>query len=231
MSPRKGTLIALEGIDGAGKTTQAGRLESALKSGRVDVMRSKEPTDGQWGRKLRESAASGRLTIEEELDLFLRDRREHVDTLIHPALDAGRVVIVDRYYFSTVAYQGARGLDPAELLARNEAFAPRPDLLVLLDVDPRVGLDRIRMRGDKANAFEDEENLQRVAGVFRGMDFPFLMRIDGMLPAESITDAVLEVLYDGPLGPGQQAVDCSAGRARTTGAIWTETTRSARRAS
>ena len=72
---------------------------------------------GRWGKELRESAQTGRRSIEEELELFLKDRREHVNELILPRLRQGCVVIVDRYYFSTAAYEGARGLDPPAPLA------------------------------------------------------------------------------------------------------------------
>jgi dTMP kinase len=219
---KRGVLIALEGIDGAGKTTQAERLEAALRSGGCDVLRTKEPTDGQWGRKLRESGITGRLSPEEELDLFLKDRREHVLTRIQPALEAGKIVIVDRYYFSTVAYQGARGLDPTELLARNEEFAPRPDLLVILDVEPRLGLQRISGRGDKANAFEQEADLHLVARAFRAMDFPYLVRVDGALRPENITAGLLDVLYDGPLASAPRQIESVNGRVVTNNDLWTE---------
>ena len=88
------------------------------------------------------------------MDIFLKDRREHVDQVIQPALDEEKVVILDRYYFSTAAYQGAHGADPEIILSRNEAFAPQPDLLVILDVSPQTGLQRIRERGDEPNKFE-----------------------------------------------------------------------------
>lgn len=221
-STRPGVLVALEGIDGAGKTTQAARLEQLLRSGGHDVLRTKEPTDGQWGRKLRESATAGRLSAEEELDLFLRDRAEHVELEIAPALAAGKVVIVDRYYFSTVAYQGARGLDPVEIMARNEAFAPKPDLLVVLDVEPAVGLQRIGARGDTANAFEDEANLRAVAEQFQKLDLPYMIRVDGTEPPERITEGILDVLYDGPLASTRREVDAVGGRPFTNSAIWTE---------
>ncbi|HYO72196.1 MAG TPA: dTMP kinase [Archangium sp.] len=210
---KRGVLIALEGIDGAGKTTQAERLAAALASAGHSVVRTKEPTDSTWGRQLRASALSGRLGAEKELEFFLKDRQEHVRTLLHPALDAGQVVIVDRYYFSTVAYQGVRGLDPKELLARNEVFAPRPDLLVVLEIDPRVGLQRIRQRGDKANAFEQETSLRAVGKIFAQLDLPYLMRVDGSLPPEDITAGILDVLYDGPLASEPRPVRCEHGRA------------------
>lgn len=195
----KGILVAIEGIDGAGKTTQAEILERRLRAAGVDVVRTKEPTDGRWGRLLRESAATGRLSTEEELDAFLNDRREHVAQLIRPALDRKAAVIVDRYYFSTVAYQGARGLDPEELLARNEAFAPEPDLLALLEVEPAEGIARIRSRGDQANLFEREDNLRAAATIFAGLKKPYLLKIDARQDIEAVAYAIGEALLDGPI--------------------------------
>lgn len=196
---QQGLLLALEGIDGAGKTTQAECLHRLLSEDAWDVIRTKEPTDGTWGRKLRESAQTGRLSVEEELELFMRDRREHVDSVLRPALTRGAIVIVDRYYFSNAAYQGARGLAPEDILRRNEEFAPRPDLLVLLDVEPEVGVKRIRKRGDKANLFEEVKYLEKVAAAFRSIERPYLLRVDGGLPIDDITHGLLDKLYGGPL--------------------------------
>ena len=104
-----GILVAFEGIDGAGKTTQATLLEQWLHDSGIALVRTKEPTNGRWGKLVRESAATGRLAPAEELNAFLQDRKEHVETLLAPSLREGKAVIVDRYYFSTAAYQGARG--------------------------------------------------------------------------------------------------------------------------
>ncbi|MET3145702.1 UNVERIFIED_ORG: hypothetical protein ABIB63_001500 [Xanthomonas axonopodis] len=128
-------LIAIEGIDGAGKTTLARRLATTLEAAGARVVLSKEPTNGPWGTQLRQSAATGRLSAEQEAELLIRDRHEHVDTLIAPALARGDIVILDRYFPSMVAYQGAAGLPLDELLERN-AFAPRPDVLLQLDLPP-----------------------------------------------------------------------------------------------
>src|SRR5207253_402183 len=103
-----GILIAIEGIDGAGKTTQVARLCKALEAVGETVVRSKEPTNGPHGRRVRESAQNGRLDPHEELATFLDDRREHVATVIGPALGRGEIVILDRYFYSTIAYQGPR---------------------------------------------------------------------------------------------------------------------------
>ena len=136
-------------------------MQARLEARKLRVVRTKEPTAGKWGQMLRDSAATGRLSMDEEVEAFIKDRKEHVELLIKPALRDGQIVIIDRYYFSTMAYQGARGMDPEELMRRNELFAPEPDLLVLLNIDTRMGLQRIKLRGDKANHFERIENLTR----------------------------------------------------------------------
>jgi dTMP kinase len=140
---------------------------------------SREPTAGPWGAKVRESAATGRLSPEDELTYFLNDRRQHVEELIAPSIAAGKVVILDRYYFSTMAYQGARGFDPAEIRAKNEAFAPVPDLLLIMDLDVDAAHARIGFRGDTANEFEKRDNLMKCREIFLSLkDEPFVRVID-----------------------------------------------------
>ncbi len=162
----RGLFIVIEGIDGTGKSTQASRLGEWFTSQGRKVILSREPTAGPWGKKVRESAATGRLSPEDELQYFLNDRRQHVEELIAPSLAAGKVVILDRYYFSTMAYQGARGFDPAEIRRKNETFAPVPDLLLIMDLDVDSALERIGARGDTANEFEKRENLERCREIF-----------------------------------------------------------------
>src|SRR5690606_40002062 len=84
-----GILVAIEGIDGSGKSTQAGLLTDVLSAAGLRVCRTREPTDGQWGAELRRSAVEGRLSPERELELFMLDRREHVETCIAPAIARG----------------------------------------------------------------------------------------------------------------------------------------------
>jgi len=162
----QGLFIVIEGIDGTGKSTQAKRLGEWFTSQGREVVLSHEPTGGPWGKKLRQSAATGRLSPAEELQYFLNDRQQHVTDLITPSLAAGKVVILDRYYFSTMAYQGAQGFDPAEIRMKNEAFAPAPDLLLIMDLDVHTALQRINARGDTANEFEKYDSLQLCREIF-----------------------------------------------------------------
>ncbi|MFT4177059.1 MAG: dTMP kinase [Luteolibacter sp.] len=191
----KGLFIVIEGIDGTGKSTQAKRLAEWLVTQSREVVVSREPTDGPWGKKLRESAATGRLSPHDELEYFLNDRKQHVEELIQPSLDAGKDVILDRYYFSTMAYQGARGFDPVEIRARNEAFAPTPDLLLILDLETDAALERIGARGDTANEFEKRENLERCREIFLSLkNEPFTRVISSEGSPDDVTQRIKDAV-------------------------------------
>ena len=191
----RGLFIVIEGIDGTGKSSQVKRLGQWLAAQGRDVVLSREPTDGPWGKKVRETAATGRLSPEDELNYFLNDRRQHVAELIEPSLAAGKVVILDRYYFSTMAYQGARGFDPAEIRRQNEVFAPVPDLLLILDLDVDTALGRIGSRGDSANEFEKRGNLERCRAIFLTLrDEPFARVISAGGSFDGVAADVREAL-------------------------------------
>ena len=191
-----GWLVVVEGIDGAGKSTVLRRLAAHCEARRLPSVSSGEPTRGEWGMKLRRSMAEGRLSLDEELALFLKDRAEHVEKLIRPSLATGKVVLLDRYYLSTAAYQGARGADPEAILLENERFAPQPDLVLLLDFDPAGGLARIRARGDAPNTFEELEQLRAVRQIFLGLRRPFIRQVDAARLADEVSGECRE-LFDG----------------------------------
>jgi dTMP kinase len=197
MTPPHGLFIVLEGIDGTGKSTQSKQLAEWFRAQGREVVASREPTDGPWGTKIRATAATGRLSPQEELDYFLRDRREHVEQLIAPALAAGKVVILDRYYFSTMAYQGSRGVDPAEIRRQNEAFAPVPDLLFILDLDVEIALTRIGGRGDTANEFEKHDSLAKCREVFLSLaGEPFVHVIPSNEKPEAVQDRLRQIAVE-----------------------------------
>ena len=181
-----GWLVVVEGIDGAGKSTVVRALAEHCASRGLACVTSAEPTRGPWGMKLRQSMTEGRLSLDKELAHFLKDRAEHVEQIIRPALAAGKVVLLDRYYLSTAAYQGARGADPGMILEMNERFAPQPDLVLLLDFDPDGGLARIRARGDAPNTFEEAEQLRAVRNIFLGLERPFIRRVDASRAAQEV---------------------------------------------
>jgi dTMP kinase len=167
MTLTPGRLIALEGIDGCGKSTQAHRLVAALATRDIDAATFREPGDTEFGRELRRIFSEGRdISPSEEMRLFLEDRRIDVRDNIAPALSAGVHVIMDRYYLSSVVYQGTLGLDPVEIRAANEAIAPRPDLTLILDLPVAVALERIEASRGGANSFEGKEYLEKVRAFY-----------------------------------------------------------------
>jgi dTMP kinase len=191
--PRHGLLVVLEGIDGSGKSTQARLLVRRLAALKLRPVLFREPSRGKWGKLIREKARqAGSLSPEEELDLFVRDRRENVDRNLRPALAAGRVVVLDRYYFSTVAYQGARGLDPGRIRRLNERFALPPDIVFFIDVPVERGLARIGGREGRDELFEREDYLARVREIFNGFRGRRFVHIDGTRDVRDISDEILE---------------------------------------
>jgi dTMP kinase len=187
-------LVALEGIDGAGKSTQGRRLEHIFKDKGYDVVSLHEPSDSPWGRRLRALKRSGHraLSPAQELELFVEDRRYDAATHIQPALAARKLVLMDRYYFSTIAYQGALGIDPDDIRRLNEAFAPVPDLVFILLISPTEGLDRIRRsRGRTDDVFERAEYLEKVDEIFRALRGPHIYPVDADQPIDVVT-AVLQ---------------------------------------
>lgn len=192
---KRGSLIAIEGIDGAGKSTQARRLAAWLEARGHAVRLTREPTDGPVGARIRAHARTGRrFSPAEELALFTEDRAEHVRELIGPALEAGEVVVTDRYFLSTVAYQGARGLDWRSLLAESERRFPLPDLALLLVIDPEPGLRRVDGRSPREPGFEEAPYLAQVAAIFAAIDRPYVVRVDAAGAEKQVFEGVADAV-------------------------------------
>jgi dTMP kinase len=201
---KKGFLLVIEGIDGTGKTTLSRRLvEWLLDTGRPAVL-LREPTDGPYGRRIRALAKEGRQAVSpaEELELFIQDRIENCRDNIRPALKRGDLVVMDRYYLSSAAYQGALGLDPETILERNERIAVIPDLVLLLDIPVHAGLRRISsFRKSGPDLFENESYLEKVRSIFLTLRRPFIRVLDASRDADSVfesaRDLVLRQIDDG----------------------------------
>jgi dTMP kinase len=163
-------LIDLEGIDGSGKETQAKLLNRWVKAKGYDTYLTREPTSQPIGRLLREFLKKGEIDPRTETLLFAADRSEHVKTILEK-LEAGKVVITERYFYSSVVYQGAAGISTDWIMELNR-FAPTPDLVLLLDISPEVSLRRItsknnfRARFKEVEYFEKKDFLSKVRDLY-----------------------------------------------------------------
>jgi dTMP kinase len=198
MKLQKGVLIVLDGIDGTGKTTQAKRLLAALLKKGSDAVYFREPSDSQWGLRIKKkSVITDSLTPEEELYLFQKDRQENVEKNLKPALRKKKVIVLDRYYFSTIAYQGARGIDPEAIRRQNESFVVKPDLVFILDIAPHEGLDRITLNREKMDShFEREDYLVKVRQIFQDLEGENIHHVDASRSEEDIYEDIEKVVFD-----------------------------------
>ena len=194
----RGLLIVFEGIDGSGKSTQCRMLAALLNKKGIANISFAEPTRGKWGMKIRQLLAKGRngISPDEELEWFMKDRREDVEQNIEPSLRAGKVVLMDRYYFSTAAYQGALGFDPQEIKADNEKFAPVPDRVLVFHNSPEKSLERIESSREGKRAFEKRDYLIEVQKVFRSFTGSNIRFISSDPSVEKVHEQVLCEVQD-----------------------------------
>ena len=193
----RGLLIVLEGTDGSGKSTQLPRLAARFEAAGRRVVRTREPYDCAAGRAIREMARSGRrIAPEQELAWFFEQRRAHVREIVRPALARGDVVLSDRYFISTAAYQGARGLDATAILAASEAEFPQPDLVLWLDLPVAEGLARTHARGEPLEpAFEESAFLERVRATLATLARDYLVRVDAHGSAEQVEARIAAAVH------------------------------------
>ena len=171
-----GVLVNLEGIDGCGKSTQSKLLLEKLEGEGEKVIILKEPTKRPHGQKLWDVLHGKRkATNEEILELFVLDRIQHVEEKIQPALDDGTVILMDRYYYSSMAYQVAGGIDVEEI-RKKHVFAPKPDVVLIFDLPVSVALERVKGHSD-ADEFEKEEHLEKVREAYLDLENDPLVKI------------------------------------------------------
>ncbi len=199
-----GFLFVLEGIDGSGKTCACEELVKRLQSVGYDVVHLREPTrESQWGKEIRARSPTGELSPEEELDLYSKDRRWHIVNRILPALREGKVVLMDRYFFASGAYQSTvLDMHWSEILRlnREKLSAPEPDIVFILDVPAEIGLERATRRTGKANLqFELINRLVKVRQNYLEMidkDSATFKLIDAKNPLEQVIDEIYDTITD-----------------------------------
>ena len=156
----KGLFITFEGIDGSGKSTQIQNLAKFLKNLGFDIIITREPGGSVGGEEIRKLLLQGevdRWSAETEILLFTAARRDHLERIILPALKDGKIVICDRFTDSTRMYQGMRGPKLRDLVdnLNDEVIDCDPDLTILIDIDPEIGLRRAKSRETVEERFED----------------------------------------------------------------------------
>jgi len=192
-----GKFIVFEGLDGSGQSTQAGLLKNFLIEKGFEVILTKEPTlDSEAGRKLR------RILDEKEKiepakfqELFVQDRREHLENLVIPALKQSKYVISDRYFYSTFAFGSSEEVDLEWLIKINDNFLT-PDVVFLMKVSPEVCVARIDTRGRKKTYFEKVEKLSRAWEIYKILPQRFgeIIIVDGERKIPEIFEEIKKII-------------------------------------
>lgn len=192
----KNLFIVFEGIDGSGKSTQCDMLYRYISGTGRDVIRLAEPTAGKWGTELRVMLKSGTPPpVKKQIDLFIRDRRDDCEKNIIPAMNKGKTIVMDRYFYSNAAYQGVKGTTSDIIIERNikEGF-PLPDRIYFIDVPAETAMNRILKRNGSGETelFEKKEFLEMVRNNFLSIADEKFLIINGEGDEESIFKKIRE---------------------------------------
>ncbi|MEK6983886.1 MAG: dTMP kinase [Nanoarchaeota archaeon] len=165
----KGFFIVVDGIDGSGKSELVKMLHNYLfsKNKKYRILTTREPTNGTYGKKIRDMLIDEKnpnSSSKKILELFIKDRRGHLKNTIEPFLKKSNehelnIVLCDRFYYSTIAFQGAQGLDIKDLIKKNISFR-KPDIAFILDAEPSTAIKRLEHR--KKEKFEQLDFMEKI---------------------------------------------------------------------
>ncbi len=190
---KHGTFICVEGLDASGKTTQTKLLVRNLRKGGFNAVYTTEPSKGHVGRLIRRHLLAGenRLSVVLEALLFAADRIDHLEREVLPAMKEHKIMVSDRYLYSSLAYQGAAGLELLWIEQIN-MWAMKPDFTIFIDVPPDVVLKRLKR---KKSVMETLHNQQRVRDIYlklvKGHN---LCVIDGNRPKAKVAQEILKAV-------------------------------------
>lgn len=207
VSEKQGLFVVIEGIDGAGTTTQTERLVSVLRARDIRSIATREPTHGPIGTMIRQ-VLTGRIVVADDRGprspdwttmalLFAADRMDHLDAEILPAIQSGAIVVSDRYDHSSVAYQSASAQDESagEWIKQLNSRARRPDLTIVLDVSEEVAAARRSRRGGRAELYEQSAFQQRLAQFYKHLEHHFagekFVHIDGHQTPDAVHEQIV----------------------------------------
>lgn len=196
----QGKFIVFDGLDGSGQSTQAKLLNDFLINEGREVVLTKEPTlDSETGKRIKEVLDKrSEMDAGELQELFAKDRKEHLENTIIPALKEGKIVICDRYFFSSFAFGKASGLDLDWLIKINDEFL-LPDLTFILKVSPEICMERIDKRnfetGKERTLFEEKEKLEKTWEVYQNLPSMFnnIHLIEGERPIPEIFEEIKQI--------------------------------------
>jgi dTMP kinase len=192
---KKGVFVCIEGLDGSGKSTHAHRLVRNLNKLGFDAIYTTEPSIGELGQFIRGSVLEGKKRVPRVVEavLFAADRVEHLEKEVKPALEEGKIVVSDRCVYSSLAYQGAAGLDLEWITEINCSVLP-PDLAIYIDVPPEVVVKRIRRKKSVMERLETQRRVQKFYMKF--VDDGKLVSIDGDRKKGEVEQDVLRLILD-----------------------------------
>ncbi|MEM2102297.1 MAG: dTMP kinase [Candidatus Bathyarchaeia archaeon] len=190
---KHGVFICIEGLDASGKTTQSKLLVKNLRQRGFDAVYTTEPSRGQVGRLIRRHVLYGKNRSSAVLEalLFAADRISHVDREVKPLLDKGKIVVSDRYLYSSLAYQGAAGLE-LEWIEEINRWAKKPDLAIYIDIPPEIVLSRLKR---KKSVMENLKNQRKVREIYlKLVKTGVLKLVEGNKPKKAVAKEILNVV-------------------------------------
>lgn len=193
---KQGAFICIEGIDASGKTTHAHRLVKNLKTKGVDAIYTTEPTKDEVGKIIKTQILRRKKRVPSVIEalLFAVDRVNHVERKIKPALKKGKIVVCDRYLYSSLAYQGATGLELQWVREINK-YAISPDLAIYIDVPPEVAIERMKWK--KLSVMESLETQRKVREVYMKLvQGDELVYVEGNQPKQEVEKEVLNIVLE-----------------------------------
>ena len=197
---KKGFFITFEGIDGSGKSTQIRKLAKFLEDNGFDIIITREPGGSVGGEEIRNLLLQGavdRWSAETEILLFTAARRDHLERIILPALQGGKIVICDRFTDSTRMYQGMRGPKLRDLVDKltKEVINCDPDLTIIIDIDPEISLERAKSRNTAEERFEDfgVDLQKKMRRGFLDLSREFSSRIEVVNGQQSVDELAKEI--------------------------------------
>ncbi len=186
--------IVIEGIDGSGKTSLSNNLVNKLNELGKSSTRFSEPTSFESGKYIRKFLKGDiLLSKKEQIDAFIFDREISVLKNIKPALQDNKIVVLDRYYYSTAAYQASEDFSPEEILNLNlEKKFPKPDLLFYINIQPELAYKRISSRNDQKEIFESIDELTKINSNFHAVLPSTKIILDGLLSENELVNSCLK---------------------------------------